>query len=221
MKILCIADTVDPLVDSMAIRERFGGADLVLSAGDLPMEYLSYIVSALDRPLLFVFGNHNLKDLPLYRPNSGPRQEYAHDYQRDAGATYVGFRIVRESGLIVMGLGGSNRYNDGPNQFTQAGMWLRVLARVPGLLFNRMFRGRAVDIVLTHAPPRGIHDRQDRCHQGFDAFLWLMRVFRPRYLVHGHVHLYDARETRVTNYAETTVVNAFGHSVIETETDRA
>ncbi len=215
MRILCIADTVDPLVDSPSVRDRFGDVGLVLGAGDLPMDYLSYVVSALGKPVLFVFGNHNLEDLAVYRPEPGTRPPEAHDYGRYVGASYTGFRLSREGGLSVLGLGGSLRYNAGLNQFTQAQMWARVLSLVPALLWNRLMRGRAVDIVLTHAPPRGIHDREDACHRGFDAFLWLMRVFRPRYLVHGHVHLYDAREAREVRYRETTVINAYGHVVID------
>lgn len=216
MKILCVSDEIDPLVHSVGIRDRFGDVDLVLSAGDLPMEYLSYIVSALNKPLAFVFGNHNLSDLAYYRPSFDSTSVPSHDYSRAVGATYVGFRIRRESGMIILGLGGSLRYNEGDNQFTQVQMWLRVLARVPALLFNRLLFGRAVDIVLTHAPPRGIHDRQDPCHRGFDAFLWLMRVFKPRYLVHGHVHIYDARDPRRTVYRSTTVLNASGYYLIDT-----
>lgn len=221
MKILCVSDTIDPLVDSSSVKQRFGDVDLVLGAGDLPMDYLSFIATAIDRPVLFVFGNHNLGDLPYYRSGASANPFTLHDFQHDGGATYVGFRMHREAGLIVMGLGGSLRYNDGQNQFTQAQMWLRVLARIPALIFNRLFRGRAVDIVLTHAPPRGIHDCDDRCHQGFDAFLWLMRVWKPRYLVHGHVHLYDARESRVTMYGKTKVCNAYGHYLMETGDEHA
>ncbi|MBU0926718.1 MAG: metallophosphoesterase [Spirochaetes bacterium] len=217
MRILCISDTVDPLVDSAGIRERFGDVDLVLGAGDLPLDYLSYVVTALNRPTLFVFGNHNLKDLPRYRPGSETPPRPVHEYDSDAGATYVGFKIRRESGMIVMGLGGSARYNDGPNQFSQAQMWARVIAKVPALILNRLFLGRAVDVVLTHAPPRGVHDKDDPCHRGFSAFLWLMSAFKPRYLVHGHVHLYDAREPRCSRYRDTTVVNAYGHHVLDTE----
>jgi len=221
MKILCVSDVVDPLVDSAGIRNRFSDVDLVLSAGDLPMEYLSYVVTTLNKPLLFVFGNHNLKDLPYYRPSAGLKPIPAHNYDRDMGATYVGFKIRRESGLIVMGLGGSVRYNDGQNQFSQAQMWLRVLLKIPALAMNRLLYGRAVDIVLTHAPPRGLQDREDPCHRGFNAFLWLMRVWKPRYLVHGHVHLYDARESRSVRYASTTVLNAYSHIILDTENDHA
>ncbi len=85
MKILCVADEIDPLVHSIRIRERFGDVDLVLSAGDLPMEYLSYIVSALNKPLLFVFGNHNLKDLPYFRPGAAGKPAVVHDYRLDYG----------------------------------------------------------------------------------------------------------------------------------------
>jgi Icc-related predicted phosphoesterase len=221
LKILCVSDEIDPLVHSLGARDRFGDVDLVLSAGDLPMDYLSFIVTALNKPLLFVFGNHNLQDLPHYRPSLDERSRLQPDFSRDSGATYTGFKIRRESGLIVLGLGGSVRYNVGLNQFTQAQMWRRVAAKVPALLFNRLFFGRAVDIVLTHAPPRGIHDRPDPCHRGFDAFLWLMRTFKPRYLVHGHVHIYDARDPRVTTYRETTVVNACGFHLIDTGDDHA
>jgi Icc-related predicted phosphoesterase len=221
MKILCVADEIDPLVHSIRIRERFGDVDLVLSAGDLPMDYLSYIVSALNKPLLFVFGNHNLKELPYLRPTAGSKPVAVHDYGHDSGATYIGFKSRREAGLIVFGFGGSMRYNNGPNQFTQAQMWARVLLKVPALLLNRLLFGRAVDIVLTHSPPKGVHDRPDVCHRGFAAFLWLMRVWKPRYLVHGHIHIYDAREERIARYAETTIINTYGYHVLDTEADHA
>lgn len=222
MKILCVSDAIDPLVDSLGIRERFGDVALVLSAGDLPSEYLSFIVTALNKPLLFVFGNHNLKDYHYYRPAAGSIPPLpVHDYNYDAGTTYTGFKIRKESGLIIMGLGGSLRYNNGQNQFSQADMWLRVFLKVPVLLWNRLVHGRAVDIVLTHAPPRGIQDRGDQCHRGFDAFLWLMRVWKPRYLIHGHVHLYDSREPRAERFENTMVINAYSYYLLDTEAEHA
>ncbi|HPE37448.1 MAG TPA: metallophosphoesterase [Spirochaetales bacterium] len=214
MKLLCVSDEVDPVVYSPRIKERFGDVDAILAAGDLPMEYLSYIVTMLNKPLFSVFGNHNVSDLPYYRKKHLPRLRHE---DRAWGGTYVGFQVRREAGLIVAGLGGSMRYNAGPNQFTQFGMWLRVLALLPALVFNRVFHGRFVDLVLTHAPPRGIHDREDLCHTGFSAFLWLMRAFKPVFLVHVHVHLWDASEERQSQYKATTVVNAYSHVVIDRE----
>lgn len=221
MKILCVSDQVDPVVYSTAIRERFRDVDMVLSAGDLPMEYLSFIVSGLNKPLLFVFGNHNLNELGWYRPASAASGRLSAlrwaspDVESGSGALYAGFRVVRENDLLILGLGGSRRYNTGPNQFTNFQMALRILLLVPRLLWNKLVHGRFVDIVLTHAPPEGIHDRKDPCHRGFKPFLWLMRSFKPRFLVHGHIHLYDLNSLRVSRYRSTTVVNAFSHHVLD------
>ena len=94
-------------------------------------------------------------------------------------------------------------------------MKIRILKLLPRLFFNRLFRGRYLDILLTHASPLGIHDKPDLCHKGFKEFLWFMRVFKPKYLIHGHIHLYDYSETRITKYCDTLVVNAFSHFIID------
>jgi uncharacterized protein len=219
MKILCVSDEVDPIVYSPRIRERFGDVDLVLAAGDLPMEYISYIVTLLNKPLLFVFGNHNLADLSYYRPQKFAFRPDIRPEDKAWGGTYIGFKLRREAGMLVMGLGGSARYNDGLNQYTQLEMWIKALMLVPGLLLNKLRFGRYLDIVLTHAPPQGVHDRDDRCHAGFSAFRWIMRTFKPKYLVHGHVHLYDPSDERATRFESTVVFNAYGHYIIERERD--
>ncbi|MDR3193122.1 MAG: metallophosphoesterase family protein [Treponema sp.] len=218
MKILCISDQIDPLVYTNTVRERFKDVDLILSAGDLPMDYLDFIISSLNKPLLFVFGNHHTEDMPYYTGGglySVPGNSVAEHYH-GSGAIHVGSRICREEGLIIAGLGGSMRYNRGNNQFTEFQMKKEILKLIPGLIFNRIFRGRYLDILLTHASPRGIHDREDRCHLGFKCFLWFMRKFKPRYLIHGHIHLYDLRDIRVTKYRETTVINAYSHYIFNT-----
>ncbi|HCO48411.1 MAG TPA: hypothetical protein DIT55_02830, partial [Spirochaetaceae bacterium] len=62
LKVLCVADEVDLLVYSSSIRERFGDIDLILSAGDLPGEYLGFIASMLNKPMISVAGNHDPDD---------------------------------------------------------------------------------------------------------------------------------------------------------------
>jgi Icc-related predicted phosphoesterase len=207
MKILCVSDQIDPLVYSESIKERFKNIDLILSAGDLPLDYLDFIISSLNKPLLFVFGNHHLETF-------GGRSDY---WANGHGALHVGSRVVREGGLLVAGLGGSRRYNRGENQYTNFQMGCQILRLIPALLFNRLFRGRFLDVLLTHAAPRGIHDREDPCHRGFETFLWFMRVFKPKYLIHGHIHLYDYSEVRSTEYKKTLVINAYSHYIIDTE----
>jgi hypothetical protein len=41
-----------------------------------------------------------------------------------------------------------------------------------------------LDVLITHAPPEGIHDGSG-AHAGFRAFRWLIDRFPPRYLIHG------------------------------------
>lgn len=217
MRILCISDQVDPLVYSPRMRERFREVDLVLGAGDLPAEYLSFVSSMLNRPLVYVSGNHDLEPAVAASSVGSWSEPDGAASSRAEGAVDAGFRIVREEGLIILGLPGSMLYNHGPNQYSELGMALRIAFLVPRLLLNRLFRGRAVDVVLTHSAPRGIHDRDDPCHRGFRSFLWLMRVFKPRWLVHGHIHLYDLADVRISRYDSTTIVNAFGHWVLDSE----
>jgi Icc-related predicted phosphoesterase len=214
MKILCVSDQIDPLVYTNSIRQRYADVDLVLSAGDLPMDYLDFIVSSLNKPLLFVFGNHHLEDYNYY--SGGVYREMGDEgFPQGSGAIHMHGKVRREEGLIIAGLGGSMRYNRAGNQFNEFQMSLEILKLVPALIFNRIFRGRYLDILLTHASPKGIHDKEDKCHWGFKAFLWFMRKFKPRYLIHGHIHLYDLSEVRTTKYHETLVINAYSHYLID------
>jgi Icc-related predicted phosphoesterase len=205
------------MVYSSSIKDRFADVDLVLSAGDLPMEYLEFIVSSLNKPLLFVFGNHNLQEYHYYHTNMdlSIRMDENQGFY-SSGATYVGFKTRREEGLIVAGLGGSMQYNRGENQYTDFQMYWAIFKLIPALVINRIFHGRFLDILLTHASPAGIHDKSDLCHRGFKAFLWFMRVFKPKYLIHGHIHLYDLSAVRATKYHDTLVLNAYNHYVLET-----
>jgi uncharacterized protein len=216
MKILCVSDQVDPLVYSPRMRERFKDVDLVLSAGDLPGEYLGFITSMLNKDLIFVSGNHDFGRLEARGITrwSEDRPLFA---ESETGALNADFRFMRVEGLIILGLPGSMLYNRGSNQYSELAMSLRIALLVPRLLINLIFRGRGMDLVLTHSAPRGVHDRDDLCHRGFKCFLWLMRAFKPRWLVHGHIHLYDLADVRVSAYLGTTVINAFGHWVLDTE----
>jgi Icc-related predicted phosphoesterase len=221
MKVLCIADHVDPFIYSAGIKSRFKDVDLVLSAGDLALEYYDYIISSLNKPLYFVFGNHHLTSRNRYEQRSDPLSApLMPDWQGGVGATCLEGRVVRAGGLLLAGLGGSIWYNGGDHQYTDFTMFLAMLRLLPGMAWNRLVRGRWLDILVTHAPPYGINDLPDACHTGFRVFLWFMRTFRPRYLVHGHVHLYDRNATREARYADTIVLNAYDHTVIELEAGR-
>ncbi len=219
MKILCVSDHIDPLVYSTKLKERFRDVDMVISAGDLPMEYLGFIASSLNKELYFIFGNHNLKRLNLFKKRrtafsiTDPSGNPALDNY--FGSIYIGGRIVKtRHKLLIAGLGGSMLYNGDENQFTDFQMYRKIFRLIPRLLWNRVVHGRFLDILLTHAPPRGIHDKPDPCHTGFRSFLWFMRKFKPRFLLHGHIHLYDMNAQRMTVYHETTIINVYDHYVL-------
>ncbi len=219
MKILCVSDQIDPLVYSTSVKERYKDVDFVIAAGDLPMEYLDFIVSAMNKPVYFVFGNHNLNEFGLYHKiedRYSPQRGNTSGIEEGHGAVYLGFTAKREEKTLLAGVSGSKRYNNGLNQYTEGQMKRKLLALVPRLFFNKLFYGRYLDIFVTHAPPAGIHDKSDPCHQGFECFKWFMEKFTPRYLVHGHIHLYDLQDIRVSRFNKTTVINAYSHFILDT-----
>ena len=55
-------------------------------------------------------------------------------------------------------------------------------------LGRRIRSSGGFDILLTHAPIRGLGDQEDLCHRGFDCFGPLLDRWRPAVMVHGHVH---------------------------------
>ncbi len=204
MKVLVVSDVVSPAVYNEAAPERFGHIDLAFSCGDLPYDYLEFIVSALNVPLLYVHGNH---DRPLLTDGA--------DLEAPRGCINVHRRVVEAEGLLVGGLEGSPRYRPGA-RFQYNDREVRGLIRrmTPRLLVNKILRGRALDVLLAHSPPRGIHDHSDPAHQGFPALLTFMDRFRPRYLIHGHTYPRPGEFPQL-EYRGTSVIQVQGHTVLE------
>jgi Icc-related predicted phosphoesterase len=204
--VLAISDVVEQRIYDARLRARFGHADLVVSCGDLPDYYLDYVVSTLNVPLLKVHGNHDQRSEPEpCEPNP------------TWGTTDLHARSVSSHGLLLAGLEGCRRYNDGPYQYTEAQMRAQVARLVPHLLRNKLQYGRYLDVLVTHAPPAGIHDEPDVCHRGFDVYRWLLRTFRPRYHLHGHIHVYDNRTVTRSVFEDTTVINVYGYRELQLE----
>ena len=202
MKILTISDVVVDIIHSPVLAKRFGDVDCVIGCGDLSIEYMEYIVSMLNKPMYYVNGNHAQHVLIT---EDGPRTV------GPQGCTNIHRRLVNHKGLLIAGLEGSMRYNNGPHQYSDAEMAAMSATLAPGLYWNQFRHGRALDILVTHAPARGVQDGDDLCHRGFTAYLRLMRRFKPRYLIHGHVHLYRLDAQRISHYDETTVINTYGY----------
>ena len=203
MKILAVSDTEIGFIYSPMIRERFTDIDLVISCGDLPYFYLEYILSMLSVPLYYVRGNHASKI-----EFSGSTAERTYPW----GAIDLHKKVQEDdTGLLLAGLEGSVRYNRGDYQYTQSEYWMMVFRLVPGLLLNNLKVGRYLDIFVTHAPPFHIHDMDDRPHVGIKAFNWLIKVFKPKYHLHGHIHVYRQDTVMRTLVDQTEVINTYGY----------
>ncbi|HET9499228.1 MAG TPA: metallophosphoesterase [Marmoricola sp.] len=193
VRVLAIADEVNGNLGPRAMRDL--APELVLSAGDLPWDFLEEVAAEVGVPVLYVPGNHD----PAPDPNRrGP-----------VGATCVDGRVVVAAGVRVAGLGGCVRYRSGPYQYTQAEYADRVRR-----LRRAVTDATPVDVVLTHAPPRDLGDGPDGPHQGIDALHDLLSDLAPTWLLHGHVHPYEGhRPDRVLG--TTTVRNVVPWSLLE------
>lgn len=210
MKILAVSDEVNESLYSANVRRRFGDVEIVIGCGDLPYYYLEYLLTMLQRPLYYVPGNHD----PLYQPQVLSSLA--------AGCENIDGRVVSYRDLTLAGLGGSIRYKPtGDNQYTQAEMKRRVFRLSLRLFWLQWVRRRRLDIFVAHSPPFGIHDDTDRAHTGFHAFLTLIRLFQPRYFLHGHTMVYKPNIVPpLTRVGETQVVNVYPYRLIEVETTR-
>lgn len=197
MKILTISDIVVPELADRIDARQFDGVDLVLSCGDLPPEYLASIREQLDAPLYYVRGNHDI------RYKTAP----------PIGCVNIHQRRITFRGLRIMGLEGSRWYNGGPIQYRESQMRQMIWRMMPGL----WLRG-GVDIVITHAPPRRIHDAEDRCHRGFKSYVKLIDRFQPRYFLHGHIHAhFSDPDQRISVVGATRVINTFAYHLLEVD----
>lgn len=207
MKILAVSDRVIDKLYNPDVRQRFPDIDLLIGCGDLPYYYLEFLISALDRRLVYVRGNHD--GGPQYTVE-GRVLTHVH------GGTDIHGRIVQREGLILVGLEGSMRYRPGaPLMYSEAEMRLQIAGMMPKLLRNKLRHGRYLDILVTHSPPFGIHDRDDLPHTGFKIFLKFLQWFRPKYLLHGHIHIYRRNTQRITQYLNTTIINVYPYFVLD------
>lgn len=192
VRVLAVADEVVASINDARVLEL--EPDLVVAAGDLPWDYLEFLVSCLDVPVVFVPGNHDPE---------GPG--------RPIGALNVDERVIQVAALRIAGLGGCVRYNEGPHQYTQ-----RQYDRRAKRLMRRERRtpGDGVDILLTHAPPLGLGDQDDRPHLGIEALHGLIESFRPTWHLHGHIHPYGQVKAD-RHVGSTTIRNVIPWRIIE------
>lgn len=195
MKILTVSDEECPALWDYYIPGRLDGYDLIISCGDLNAKYLSFLVTMSRVPVLYVHGNHDV------HYNISPPE----------GCNCIDDHFVVYHGIRILGLGGCRRYHRGPHQYTESEMRRRIMR-----LRWHLWRMGGVDIVVTHAPPEGLGDAEDRPHWGFEALRELLDEYKPAYLIHGHVHTsYGHHIPRQIDYNGTKIINACERYAIE------
>ena len=187
---------------------------LLIGAGDLSFDYLGVLIDLVNRPGVFVPGNHDA-DLPGFPQQTAlsRRMGMLKNGPAPAGFVNADGRVVDVAGVRVAGLGGSLRYRPGLNQWTEHEQARRGRQIVRAARRLRRRDGRGVDILLTHAPPRHCGDREDLPHRGFECLHEVVAALQPRLLVHGHIHPYG-QPMPDRQLGQTTVVNVVGHRVL-------
>jgi Icc-related predicted phosphoesterase len=205
VKILVVSDEVVERLYSLCTNGHFSDIELILGCGDLPYPYLENLLTFLNVPLMYVPGNHD----PTYNPNS--TLAYVE------GGSNLDLKLKRYKKFLIGGFGGSIHYRpNGTNQYTQSEAYFRALRMFPRLIVNRMNYGRALDILITHSPPFGIHDEDSQAHQGLKAINWLLRVAQPRYHFHGHTHFQRRNiSPSETHHGITRIINIFPYKIID------
>lgn len=195
MRILLLADQAEPTLWENLNRKKLEGVDLVLSCGDLPAEYLSFLTCFTYAPILYVHGNHDGR----------------YEKKPPEGCICIEDTVYVHEGVRILGLGGCMRYSQGAHQYTERQMRKRV-----NRLRFRLWKSKGFDILLTHAPAYQLGDDSDLAHRGFETFLHLIDKYNPRLMAHGHVHQsYRFDFKRIRQRGQTQVINACGHHIVE------
>ncbi len=197
MRILVLADEPEQRLWSEFGRDTLREADLILSCGDLPSAYLSYITCFTSAPVVYVHGNH----------------DHHYDTKPPEGCVCAEGHVVLSGGIRILGLGGSMRYRpEVPTMFTEEEMARRIRR------LRRELRGTGgFDLLLAHSPVAGLGDQPDLPHRGFECFKPLLSRYRPRVMFHGHVHqaYSGAGFVREREWDGIPVVNACGSYIFD------
>ena len=207
MKILAVSDRVMEHLYCSDVRTKYPNVDLIIGCGDLPFYYLEFLVSALDRRLVYVRGNHD----------KGPQYTMeGRVVQQVQGGDDIHGRSVKRDGLLLAGLEGSMRYRPhAPFMYTESEMRYQIAQLLPVLLRNKLRYGRFLDILVAHSPPYNIHDRPDLPHTGVKIMRNLLQWVKPRYMLHGHIHIYRRDAVTVTKFEETTIINVYPYCFLD------
>ena len=106
MRILVIADIESKALWDYFDKSMLENVDLIVSCGDLNPKYLSFLATFTKAPVIYVRGNHDAK----------------YEMTPPDGCICIEDDIFEFHGVRLLGLGGSMRYKEGSNMFTEKEM---------------------------------------------------------------------------------------------------
>jgi len=194
MRVLAVADEESAFIWDHFNPETFAGVEMVLSCGDLQREYLEFLVTLIPAPLFYVPGNHD--------------KHYIAD--PPGGCVSIDGRVEVYKGLRIAGLGGCKSGNPlAAYEYSEP-----VMGRRAARLRKAIKKHRGLDILVTHAPPKGLGDGTG-FHEGFACFPPLLDRFKPKLHVFGHQHKRYGFVKTPESYGKTRLVNACGYVLLE------
>lgn len=230
MRILAVSDIEDNNLENIIKfqHDKLDSVDYIFSCGDLTRKYLEYITDSLKKSLYFVSGNHFA--LQFYGDNfNSPKIVKKLYYGKGMRLRFGGIdmhgRVETLENYIIVGFGGSMRYNPGNFQFEEYEMEKIVKRAMSEVRWQRFkdfifFRKKKEIIVMSHAPIEGIHDKEDRCHQGFKCFRTFLKTMKPVLWMHGHIHFEGQKKYQNTLLDHTQIVNVYSSKVIDILNDK-
>ncbi|MBP5246073.1 MAG: metallophosphoesterase [Clostridia bacterium] len=189
MKILIISDKESELLLKYYKENRFDEADVVLSAGDLPYEYLQEVKNNVNAPLFYVRGNHDLYGKRFFD------KELAE------------WKCVTFQNVKIAGIGCFDKKG---RRFSENELRSKL-----GKLYKKIQNARGVDIILSHLPMKDLGDGDDAYHKGSEAIREFVAKTAPKYFVYGHNHLNYGINERILTCGKTSVINASEKYIFE------
>ncbi|MCL2144781.1 MAG: metallophosphoesterase [Endomicrobia bacterium] len=225
MRILAVSDVEDNNLENVISlkNDRLASVDYIFSCGDLSRKYLEYITDSVKKSLYFVSGNHyvlqfygdKFKSFKMLR-----KLYYGKGMRFRFGGIDMHGRVEILENYIIAGFGGAMRYNPGNFQFEEFEMERIVKRTASAIKWIRFrdfinFRKKKEIIVMSHAPVAGVHDKKDRCHQGFKCFRKFIRKMKPILWMHGHVHFEDQKKEQNSILGKTLIANVYSSKIID------
>ena len=214
--VLAVSDEVDNALyaDVGAVRE----ARLIVACGDLPFDYLGYLMNALDVPLVFVPGNHD-PDVSGYRTSRAGLTLQAGLPARPPwpdGAVSADGRWWTWPACASPGSAAAAATAMAPTSTRSAQQARRARSLARRARWRQLRDGRGVDVLLTHAPPRGAGDREDPAAPGIRGPELAHRA-APAAAAAARAHPPRRRADRVHRLGRTVVRNVVGRHLLDIE----